>query len=184
MKKGVNELTQEVKETAHLAAQPVKRITNNLRSAVRHRFLVYKRAFLARHQSVAQARGTVMKAKAIARELMLRVKPVLALLFVCLVIYAFCTMVVGPITAALSQATTEYVTATTYPVANQDITNSTAQWKELEMLLEQRIENIETELPNYDEYHFDIDSMEHDPFELMSYLAATHLEFTHLIRPA
>ena len=163
----------------NLAVQPVQKISNKVRSAARHKYLVYKKAFLARHQSVAQARGVVMKAKAIARELMLKVKPVLTLLFVCLVIYAFCTMVVGPIAAALTKAGTEYIATTTYPVANQDITDSTAQWKELEMLLEQRIENIETEFPNYDEYRFDIDPMEHDPFELMSYLAATHLEFTH-----
>jgi len=179
LKTGVNELTQEVKEAAHLAAQPVKQAANKLRSMARHRFLVYKRAFLARHQRVAQARGAVMKARAIAKELALKTKPVLAALFVCFLVYAVCSMIVGPIAAALSQATTEYVTATTYPVANQDITDSTVQWKELEMLLEQRIVDIESEFPEYDEYRYDIDPMVHDPFELMSYLAAMHLEFTH-----
>lgn len=168
-----------LKKGTKLATAPVKKVSNKVRNAVRHKFLVYKQSFLAKHKAVAQARGVAMKIKAIVRELLIKSTPVLKVLGIGLLLYAFFVMVLGPIAAALTTAGTEYVVTTTYPVAHEDITDSSAQWKQLEVNLTQRIENIEVEMPGYDEYRYDIDPMEHDPFELISYLAAMHLEFTH-----
>lgn len=168
-----------LKKGTNTAVQPVKTVANKARNAVRHRYLVYKKTFLAKHKSIAQARGVVMKTRAIVKEVVLKSKPVMTLLAACLMIYFVCSMVVGPITAILSQAGAEYLITTTYPVANEDITGSTVQWTALEVALQQRIDDIETEFPGFDEYRLDIDPMEHDPFELMAYLAAMHMEFTH-----
>lgn len=168
-----------LKKGTNLVVKPVKTVSNKIRNAVRHKFLVYKQRFLAKHQGVAKARGVVMKLKAIFRELLIKSTPVLKAFGIGLLLYALFVIVIGPIVSALTTAGAEYIATTTYPVASQDITGSTAQWKELEMGLEQRIDNIESEFPNYNEYRYDIDPMEHDPFELMSYLAAMHLEFTH-----
>lgn len=168
-----------LKKGTNYAAMPVKTVSNKARSYFRHKYLIRKKVFLTKHQSIVQARGVVMKAKAITREVIRNTKPVLIGLFVCLLMYFFYTMVVSPIVAVVSRAGAEYLVTTTYPVANEDITGSTVQWKELEVALQQRIENIETEFPDFDEYRYDVDPMEHNPFELISYLAAMHLEFTH-----
>ena len=168
-----------LKKGTNLAVKPVKTLSNKLRSRIRHKFLIRKQMFLARHKNIAQARGVVMKAKAIVRELFVRSKPVLTGLGICLALYFIMQMIVGPLTAAFTHAGAQYLVTTTYPVANQDITHSTVQWTELEIELEQRIENIEDEFPDIDEFRYDIQEMEFNPFELISFLAAMHLEFTH-----
>lgn len=117
--------------------------------------------------------------KALSVQLKAAMKPIMVALAVCFAIYALLNAIVGPLTAALSKAGAEYVITTTYPVANEDITGATVQWTELQEELRERIKNIETEFQGYDEYIYDINEMEHNPFELMAYLAAMHLEFTH-----
>ncbi len=49
---------------------------------------------------------------------------------------------------------------------------------EKEMKLQEKIDRIETEYPNYDEYRYNMDSIGHDPFTLISYLSAVHTTFT------
>ncbi len=48
---------------------------------------------------------------------------------------------------------------------------------ELERDLQARIDRIETEYPDYDEYRYNLAPIGHDPFTLVSYLSAIHTEF-------
>ena len=48
----------------------------------------------------------------------------------------------------------------------------------LEQQLERRMANIESEFPGYDEYRYDVDTIGHDPNELISYLTAKFNAFT------
>jgi cell wall-associated NlpC family hydrolase len=48
----------------------------------------------------------------------------------------------------------------------------------LETALRQRIANIESEYPGYDEYRYSLDELGHDPFELASYLTALFNSYT------
>ena len=48
---------------------------------------------------------------------------------------------------------------------------------ELEMELQAEIDAIETDYPDYDEYRYNLDAIGHDPFALISYLSAVHIEF-------
>ena len=48
----------------------------------------------------------------------------------------------------------------------------------LEMELQKEVDSIETDYPGYDECHYSIDAIGHDPFVLISYLSAVHTEFT------
>ncbi len=47
-----------------------------------------------------------------------------------------------------------------------------------EMELQQRIDNIETEYPDYDEYNYNLGEIGHDPFTLINYLSAKNIVFT------
>ena len=51
-------------------------------------------------------------------------------------------------------------------------------FSELEMELQKEIDSIETDYPDYDEYRYNLASIGHDPFALISYLSAVHTEFT------
>ena len=51
-------------------------------------------------------------------------------------------------------------------------------FSELEMEFQKEIDSIETDYPDYDEYRYNLASIGHDPFALISYLSAVHTEFT------
>ena len=46
----------------------------------------------------------------------------------------------------------------------------------LEMALQNEIDNIETDYPDYDEYSYNLDEIGHNPFTLINYLSATHVD--------
>lgn len=50
---------------------------------------------------------------------------------------------------------------------------------ELEMELQEEIDRMESGYPGFDEYHYNLAAIEHDPFELISYLSAKYGEFTY-----
>ncbi len=51
-------------------------------------------------------------------------------------------------------------------------------FSELELELQKKINSIETDYPDYDEYRYNLDATGHDPFALISYLSAVYTEFT------
>jgi len=46
-----------------------------------------------------------------------------------------------------------------------------------EMELQKKIDQIKIDYPGYDEYHYDLGVIQHDPFALISYLSAVYTEF-------
>ncbi len=46
-----------------------------------------------------------------------------------------------------------------------------------ELELQNKIDNIETDYPSYDEYEYNLDEIGHDPFVLISYLSALNIDF-------
>ena len=63
------------------------------------------------------------------------------------------------------------VTATTYPAEDADLLGAEAAYAALEADLQSRLDNYEA-THSYDEYHFDLDDIEHDPYVLLSILSA------------
>lgn len=55
-----------------------------------------------------------------------------------------------------------------------DMTDCDSYFTEKEMLLQERIDNIQEEYPDYDEYIFDVDEIEHDSIKMMAYLSAVY----------
>ncbi len=62
------------------------------------------------------------------------------------------------------------VIATTYTAEDEDILGVEEDYCRMETELDDRINNIKDEYPDYDEYNFHLDEIGHDPFELASYL--------------
>src|SRR5699024_6050268 len=53
------------------------------------------------------------------------------------------------------------------------------QYLQMEPELQDKLDNFESYYPGYDEYNFDLDDIEHDPYVLFSILSALHeAEFT------
>ena len=70
------------------------------------------------------------------------------------------------------------VISTSYVSEDADMLGAEADYAALESELQSRIDNIERDHPGYDEYRYDLDDIEHDPYVLTSILTALHLEYT------
>ena len=63
--------------------------------------------------------------------------------------------------------------ATTYPADDTDLLRAEAAYAGLETDLQSYLDTYES-THDYDEYHFDLDGLEHDPYVLLSILSALH----------
>lgn len=71
------------------------------------------------------------------------------------------------------------VIATSYLSDEADIDNAALAYTEWEVELLTRIANAQTDFPDFDEYRFNVDMIDHNPHELMAYLTAAHHIFTY-----
>ena len=68
--------------------------------------------------------------------------------------------------------------STSYTSENEELIAINNDFTALESSLQNSINNIENEYPDYDEYRYDLDSIAHDPHQLASYLTALDPYFT------
>lgn len=68
-------------------------------------------------------------------------------------------------------------TASTYPAEDREILAAEAAYAGMEAELQRYLDTYE-QTHSYDEYHYDLDEIKHDPYVLISILAALHHEFT------
>ena len=74
---------------------------------------------------------------------------------------------------SLGNAAAGAVGATTYPAQDGDMLGAEAAYCSLEAELQNYLDTYES-THDYDEYHFDLDAIEHDPYVLVSILSAWH----------
>ena len=65
------------------------------------------------------------------------------------------------------------IAASTYPSQDADMLGAEAQYCEMEAKLQRYLDTYES-THDYDEYHFDLDTIEHDPYVLISIITALH----------
>lgn len=70
------------------------------------------------------------------------------------------------------------VLAASYLSKPQEIDAADLKMTQLELALQEEIDRIETDYPDYDEYAYNLGEIGHDPFALIGYLSAVHTEFT------
>ena len=73
--------------------------------------------------------------------------------------------------AAMFTSTTSSVIATSYLSEDDAMLGAEAQYCQMEAELQEYLDNYES-THDYDEYHFDLDAIEHDPYVLVSILSA------------
>ena len=65
------------------------------------------------------------------------------------------------------------IAASTYPSQDADMLGAEAQYCEMEAELQRYLDTYKS-THDYDEYHFDLDTIEHDPYVLISIITALH----------
>ena len=74
---------------------------------------------------------------------------------------------------SVGNGTVGAVAASTYPAQDRDMLGAEAAYCALEAELQNYLDTY-TSTHSYDEYHFDLDDIEHDPYVLISILSALH----------
>ena len=80
---------------------------------------------------------------------------------------------------AMFTSTGSSVIASSYLSEDEAMLGAEEQYLQMEAELQDKLDNFESYYPGYDEYNFDLDNIEHDPYVLISILSALHeAEFT------
>ena len=80
---------------------------------------------------------------------------------------------------AMFTSTGSSVIASSYLSEDEAMLGAEDQYLQMEAELQDKLDNFESYYPGYDEYNFDLDDIEHDPYVLISILSALHeAEFT------
>lgn len=79
--------------------------------------------------------------------------------------------------STLAGGTFSTVTVSSWPADDAEITAADLYYTRLEAELQQKINNIESTYPGYDEYNYNVGEIGHDPVALISYLCAKYGSF-------
>lgn len=127
-------------------------------------------------QRTAEASGhSVGSLKSALRQLIQNVKQSKGYLVVILGIGALLLFLIGGASSCSMMAGSgiSSFVSTSYLSEDQDIMDAESAYCAMEADLQNRLQNYET-THDYDEYHFQLDTIEHDPYVLISLLSALH----------
>ena len=78
----------------------------------------------------------------------------------------------------LFSGTTQVSGQTIYTAEDRDIRGAETDYKKLEKELDKKIKRTPTDNPGYDEYRYHLDDIEHDPWQLTSFLTTLYDDYT------
>ena len=78
----------------------------------------------------------------------------------------------------LFSGTTQVSGQTIYTAEDRDIRGAETDYKKLEKKLYKKIKRTPTDHPGYDEYRYHLDAIEHDPWQLTSFLTTLYDDYT------
>lgn len=76
------------------------------------------------------------------------------------------------------QGSSNLVLSSSYTATDEAIIDANDDYKAMEKNLKDKISQIEKEYPGYDEYRYDIDEINHNPYELTSYLTVLFEDYS------
>lgn len=95
-------------------------------------------------------------------------------LLVILALFLLLAVIVSAVSSCsvMFQGAMSNVVSTSYTSENEELIAANDDYTALETALQQQIDNIERDYPDYDEYRYDLAPINHDPHQLASYLTA------------
>ena len=101
-------------------------------------------------------------------------------LIIALIVLIVVLVMSGTLTSCSMMAggTNNMLVGTSYTSDDSDILAAEADYKELEADLQDQIDNIEDDYPDYDEYNYDLAEIGHNPFELAALLTVLYEDYT------
>lgn len=178
----INALYQKaVRDNPHLSSNPLSRWQQ--KQAIKRQYAAAKKARQTAGTTKKTAERTAKAVKKTAEATQKTAafvarnwKPILIVLGLAVVVMLIMNAIGS--CSVMMQGGMNLIVGTSYTAEDEDILAAEAYYVGLESGLRQKISKIETTHPGYDEYHYNLAEIGHDPFELMSYLTAIHEAFT------
>lgn len=149
--------------------------------------LAYKKKLKRKYAKAARevqkagrrAKDTAVTTEKIAKKVVQTVKnhPIACLVIALLLLLIFFIMSAFSSCSSIGAGTGGLFTAASYQADDYTISQAELTYTEWETDLQMEIDGIESTHPGYDEYRYQIDAIEHDPYVLMGYLTAVYGEF-------
>jgi len=135
-----------------------------------------KQARETTRKTAKTAKKTAEKTGRLLQHLFLFVKrhPVVVLLLVAVFLLIVLLQSCMSSLVSIGNGTIGAIGASTYPAEDADMLGAEAVYAGMEAGLQYELDYYETLHPGYDEYHYDLDDIEHDPYVLISILSALH----------
>ena len=96
-------------------------------------------------------------------------------------IFAFLLMMISGMfssCSAMLEGGAVSVLGTSFTAEDEDIIGANDDYRALEEELQRQLDRIETDHPGYDEYRYQLDEINHNPYELTAYLTVTFEDYT------
>ncbi|MFR9543423.1 MAG: CHAP domain-containing protein, partial [Rikenellaceae bacterium] len=160
------------KDNPYLTSNPISRFQQ--KRAIKKQYANAHRVINATQGTVSAVKGTVKQGvNTVAQSVGAVAKNpkmllILGIMFLVFVLFSSAlsscsVMVTGGFNA---------VTGTSYNSEDEDIVEVDNNYTALEDALQEQIDNIESDYPDYDEYRYNLDDIVHNPHEVASYLTA------------
>ena len=178
-KANVNALYQKsLRENPQLASNPISRWQQ--KQAIKKEYAAARKAGSQTAGTATKKTGKKTREKAAdkVKEFFAKNKKVFLWIGVGLMILVLLAAGISSCTAMFS-STGSAVIASSYLSEDEAMLGAEAQYCQMEAELQDKLDNFESYYPGYDEYNYDLDGIEHDPYVLISILSALHeAEFT------
>ena len=96
-------------------------------------------------------------------------------------IFAFLLMIISGMfssCSAMLEGGSVSILGTSFTAEDEDIIGANEDYRALEEELRRQLDRIETDHPGYDEYRYQLDEINHNPYELTAYLTVTFEDYT------
>ena len=158
-------------EHPELASNPLSRVQQKWKLKRRYskeaKAAAKQGAKAAKKTAAASGTATRRAAQFVTRH------PVAVLVLLLLLLLCFLVSAVSSIFPTLGSGLANALSGTSYASEDTDLLGVDEDYTALENELAQTVANIES-THDYDEYHFDLDTIEHDPYVLISIITALH----------
>jgi len=104
--------------------------------------------------------------------LFIKTNPIAALVIAVLIVLALVISSCVSSAVQVGNSLGGAIIMSTYPSEDSEMLAAEASYAAMEAALQYRLDNFETLNPDYDEYHYDLDEIWHDPYALISILSA------------
>ena len=134
----------------------------------------------AAHEAGKQAKNAAVATERVSVGIVHAVKrhPVICLVLLLLLLVIFLITSLFSTFSNIGTGGLGSLAASTYLADDQDINQAELTYTEWETDLQMEIDRVESDRPGYDEYRYHLDAIEHDPWQLTSFLTTLYDDYT------